>query len=132
MLVRRLSDAAVKDWHQLSSHILMDAGELGSRHMTVTWLEVPSGVSQRLHSHEEAEQVYVVVRGAGTLSAAGDTETLEPGDLALIPPASDHTIANNGDGELALLSIQSPAVSVEETFGRQMAEVVGYEEEDEY
>jgi len=133
MLVRRLSDAAVKDWHQLSSHILMDAGELGSRHMTVTWLEVPSGVSQTMHSHEEAEQVYVVVAGTGTLSAAGDTETLEPGDLALIPPASDHTIANQGDGTLALVSVQAPAVSVEETFGRQLAEVAGYEDdEDEY
>jgi mannose-6-phosphate isomerase-like protein (cupin superfamily) len=132
MLVRRLSDAAVMDWHQLSSHILMDAGELGSRHLTVTWLEVPSGVSQELHSHEEAEQVYVVVGGTGTLSAAGDTETLEPGDLALIPPASDHTIANQGDGPLALISVQSPAVSVEETFGRQLAEVAGYEDEDEY
>ncbi len=62
MLVRRLSDAAVKEFHRLSSHILMDAGELGSRHMTVTWIEVPPGVSQELHSHEEAEQVYVVVR----------------------------------------------------------------------
>ena len=132
MLVRRLSDAAVKDWHQLSSHILMDAGELGSRHMTVTWLEVPSGTSQRLHSHEEAEQVYVVVKGTCTMSAAGDTETLELGDLALIPPASDHTIANDGEEELALVSVQSPAVSVEETFGRQMAEVVGFEEEDEF
>jgi mannose-6-phosphate isomerase-like protein (cupin superfamily) len=132
MLVRRLSDAAVKDWHQLSSHILMDAGELGSRHLTVTWLEVPAGVSQALHSHEEAEQVYVVVAGTGTLSAAGDTETLEPGDLALIPPASDHTIANQGEGTLALVSVQSPAVSVEETFGRQLAEVVGYDDEDEY
>lgn len=132
MLVRRLSDAAVKDWHQLSSHILMDAGELGSRHMTVTWLEVPPGASERLHSHEEAEQVYVVVRGAGTMSAAGDTETLEPGDLALIPPATDHTIANRGDGELALVSAQSPAVSVDETFGRQVAEVVGYDDEDAY
>ncbi len=132
MLVRRLTDAAVKDWHKLRSHILMDAGELGSRHMTVTWLEVPSGSSETLHSHEEAEQVYVVVRGAGTLSTAGDTETLEPGDLALIPPASDHTIANQGEDELALLSVQSPAVSVEETFGRQMAEVAGYDDEDEY
>lgn len=132
MLVRRLSDAAVKDWRQLSSHILMDAGELGSRHLTVTWLEVPAGVSQALHSHEEAEQVYVVVAGTGTLSAAGDTETLEPGDLALIPPASDHAIANQGESVLALVSVQSPAVSVEETFGRQLAEVVGYDDEDEY
>ncbi len=132
MLVRRISDAAVKDWHRLSSHILMDAGELGSRHMTVTWIDVPSGVSQQLHSHEEAEQVYVIVRGAGTLTAAGDTQTLEPGDLALIPPATDHTIANEAEETLALVSVQSPAVSVEETFGRQLAEVAGYDDEDEY
>lgn len=131
MLVRRLGDAAVTEFHRLSSHILMDAGELGSRHMTVTWVEVPPGVSQELHSHEEAEQVYVVVRGTGTLSAAGDTERLEPGDLALIPPASDHALANEGDVELALLSVQSPAVSVEESFGRRAAAVAGYDEDDD-
>ncbi|MCB0865433.1 MAG: cupin domain-containing protein [Solirubrobacterales bacterium] len=133
MLVRRLSDAAVKDFHRLSSHILMDAGELGSRHMTVTWIEVPSGVSQELRSHEEAEQVYVVVQGTGTLSTTGDTEQLQPGDLALIPPATDHTVANEDEAPLALLSVQSPAVSVDETFGRQTAAVVGYDEdEDDY
>jgi mannose-6-phosphate isomerase-like protein (cupin superfamily) len=130
VLVRRLSDAAVKDFHRLSSHILMDAGELGSRHMTVTWIEVPPGVSQDLHTHEEAEQVYVVVKGTGTLSTTGDTENLEPGDLALIPPASDHRVANEGDEPLALLSVQSPAVSVDESFGRQTA-AVGYEEDDD-
>ena len=106
MLVRRLSDAAVRDFRRLSSHILMDAGELGSRHMTVTWIEVPAGTEQELHSHEEAEQVYVVVRGVAELSAAGDTESLEPGDLALIPPASDHVIANRGDDVLAHVSVQ--------------------------
>ena len=133
MLVRRLGDAAVKEFHRLSSHILMDANELGSRHMTVTWLEVPPGTSQGLHSHEEAEQVYVVVAGIGTLSAAGDTEQLEPGDLALIPPASDHTLANEGEEMLALVSVQSPAVSVEETFGRQTAQVSAYDpDDDEY
>ncbi len=131
MLVRRLSDAAVKDFHRLSSHILMDAGELGSRHMTVTWVDVPTGVSQELHSHEEAEQVYVVVKGTGTLSTTGDTETLQPGDLALIPPATDHTLANESEEPLSLLSVQSPAVSVEETFGRQTAAVSGYEEDDD-
>lgn len=131
MLVRRLDDAAVKEFHRLSSHILMDAGELGSRHMTVTWIEVPSGVSQDLRTHEEAEQVYVVVSGTGTLSTTGDTEELRPGDLALIPPASDHTIANEDDAPLALLSVQSPAVTVEETFGRQTAAVAGYDEDDD-
>jgi mannose-6-phosphate isomerase-like protein (cupin superfamily) len=133
MLVRRLSDAAVKDFHRLSSHILMDAGELGSRHMTVTWIEVPPDTVQELHSHEEAEQVYVIVGGVGELSATGDTEQLEPGDLALIPPASDHTIANRGTETLAMVSVQSPAVSVEETIGRQSTAIVGYDEDaDEY
>ena len=131
MLVRRLSEAAVKDWHRLRAHILMDAGELGSRHMTVTWLEVPPGASQSLRSHEEAELVYVVVEGTGALSAAGDTEQLVPGDLAMIPPATDHSIANEDDGALALLSVQSPAISVDEVYGRQLADVVaGYDDED--
>lgn len=131
MLVRRLSDAAVQDFHRLRSHILMDAGELGSRHMTVTWIEVPPGVEQALHSHEEAEQVYVVVSGVGTLSAAGESEQLEPGDLALVSPATDHVVANGGADALALVSVQSPAVSVEETFGRQSDAASGYDEDDE-
>ncbi len=99
--------------------------------MTVTWIDVPTGVSQELRSHEEAEQVYVVVKGTGTLSTTGDTEALEPGDLALIPPATDHTIANEDEAPLALLSVQSPAVSVDETFGRQTTAVVGYDEDDD-
>lgn len=107
----------------------MDAGELGSRHMSVTWIEVPAGASQTLRSHEEAEQVYVVVRGSCKMSAAGDPEQLGEGDLALIPPATDHSISNDGDGELALLSVQSPAVSVEELFERQLASsAAGFDE----
>ena len=90
------------EWHRLRSHILMDAGELGSRHMSVTWIEVPPGASEKLHSHEESEQVYVVVARRRTMSAAGDTEQLAAGDLALIPPATDHAIANDGDAPLAL------------------------------
>jgi mannose-6-phosphate isomerase-like protein (cupin superfamily) len=127
--VRRHNEAAVTEWHRLRSHILMDAGELGSRHMTVTWIEVPPGASEKLHSHEEAEQVYVVVRGNGAMSAAGDTEQLEAGDLAMIPPATDHSIANDGQDELALVSVQSPAVSVEELYERQLAaNTAGYDE----
>jgi mannose-6-phosphate isomerase-like protein (cupin superfamily) len=110
----------------------MDAGELGSRHMSVVWIVVPSGTSEKLHSHEEAEQVYVVVKGAGAMSAAGDTEELAPGDLALIPPATDHEIANDGDEELALVSVQSPAVAIEELYERQLAgRTAGYDQYDD-
>jgi mannose-6-phosphate isomerase-like protein (cupin superfamily) len=131
VLVRRLSEASVEEFHRLRSHVLMDAGELGSRHMSVNWLEVPAGVEQTLHSDEEAEQVYVVVKGSGQMSVAGDTGEISVGDLVLVPPATDHAIANNGEEELACISVQSPPVAVDELYGRQLAEVTGYDEDDE-
>jgi mannose-6-phosphate isomerase-like protein (cupin superfamily) len=125
-----LSEAAVEEWHRLRTHILMDAGELGSRNMSVTWLEVPAGVEQTLHSHEEGEQVYVVVKGSGRMSVAGDTQAVDIGDLILVPPATDHAISNDGEGELACLSVQSPPVAVSELYGRRMAEVASFDEDD--
>jgi len=80
MLVRRLSEAPAEEWHRLRYHALMDAGELGARNMSVAWLEIPAGAKQTLRSDEEAEQVYVVVRGAGAMSVAGDTQGISEGD----------------------------------------------------
>jgi len=108
----------------------MDAGELGSRNLSVTWLELPSGARQSLRSHEEAEQVYVVVRGSGTMSVAGDTQQVAEGDLILVPPATDHSIANDGEGDLACVSVQSPPVAASELYSDQLAEVAGYDEDE--
>lgn len=109
----------------------MDAGELGSRNMSVTWLEVPAGTEQELRSHEDAEQVYVVVRGSGTMSVAGDTQGVAEGDLILVSPATDHSIANQGETELACISVQSPPVAVAELYGGQLAEVAAYDDEED-
>jgi mannose-6-phosphate isomerase-like protein (cupin superfamily) len=128
--VRRLTEAPVEEWHRLRTRVLMDAGELGSRNLSVTWLELPPGAEQTLHSHGEAEQVYVVVRGAGTMSVAGDTQRVTEGDLILVPPATDHAIANDGDGDLACVSVQSPPVAASELYSDQLAEVAGYDDED--
>jgi mannose-6-phosphate isomerase-like protein (cupin superfamily) len=108
----------------------MDAGEMGARNISVTWLEVPGGAEQALHSHGEAEQVYVVVRGAGTMSVAGDTQRIEEGDLVLVPPATDHAIANDAEDALACISIQSPPVAASELYSDQLAEVAGFDDED--
>jgi mannose-6-phosphate isomerase-like protein (cupin superfamily) len=128
VLVRRLSDAAAVDVHRLNARILMDAGELGSRNLSVNWLEVPPGAYEELRSHEEAEQVYVVVKGTGTMSATGDRQSLSEGDLVMIPPATDHSISNDGTDPLALVSVQSPGVSADELFSRRLAtQAAGYD-----
>jgi mannose-6-phosphate isomerase-like protein (cupin superfamily) len=131
MLVRRLAEAPVEEWHRLRTHVLMDAGELGARNVSVTWLEIPAGASQELRSHEEAEQVYVVVRGSGTMSIAGDTQQVGEGDLILVSPATDHSIANEGGEALACVSVQSPPVAVAELYGEQLAEVAGYDDDED-
>jgi mannose-6-phosphate isomerase-like protein (cupin superfamily) len=132
MLVRRLEDAAVVEWHRLRAHVLMDAGELGSRNLSVTWVTVPGGSKQALRSSDEAEQAYVVVRGRGTMSVAGDTQEVGEGDLILVPPATEHSIGNEGEEELACVSIQSPPVAAAELYSDQLAEVAGYDEDDDY
>jgi mannose-6-phosphate isomerase-like protein (cupin superfamily) len=108
----------------------MDAGELGSRNLSVTWIELPSGAEQTLRSDEQAEQAYVVVRGAGSMSVAGDTQQVAEGDLILVPPATEHALANNGDGEFACISVQSPPVAAAELYSDQLAEVAGYDEDE--
>jgi mannose-6-phosphate isomerase-like protein (cupin superfamily) len=131
MLVRRLEDAPVEEWHRLRAHVLMDAGELGSRNLSVTWLAVPAGAEQALRSHEESEQAYVVVRGTGAMSVAGDTQRVAEGDLILVPPATDHALANDGEAELCCVSIQSPPVAAAELYSDQLAEVAGYDDDDD-
>ena len=130
MLVRRLAEAPTEEWHRLRNHILMDAGELGSRNMSVTWLEVPGDTDQALHSHEEAEQVYIVVSGRGTMTVAGDRQEITQGDLVLVPPATDHSIANANSADLCCVSVQSPPVEASEVLGRSGVGVASeYDEE---
>lgn len=131
MLVRRLEDAPVEEWHRLRAHVLMDAGELGARNLSVNWLTLPAGTKQTLRSDEEAEQAYVVVRGAGTMSVAGDTQAVGEGDLILVPPATEHAIANDGEADLSCVSIQSPPVAAQELYSDQLAEVAGYDDDDD-
>jgi mannose-6-phosphate isomerase-like protein (cupin superfamily) len=130
MLVRRLSEAPAEEWHRLRYHALMDAGQLGARNMSVAWLEIPAGTEQTLHSDESGEQVYIVVRGSGSMSVAGDTQDVGEGDLILVPPATDHSVANAGEETLACISVQSPPVAAAELYSDQLAEVAGYDDDE--
>src|SRR6202012_2094481 len=114
VLVRRLSESPVEEWHRLRTHVLMDAGELGARHLSVTWLVLPAGAEQAMRSHEEGEQAFVVVRGAGPSWVPGNTQAVSGGYLILFPPAPKHSVRNDGDVDFACLSIQSPPVAAAE------------------
>jgi mannose-6-phosphate isomerase-like protein (cupin superfamily) len=119
--LRRLSDAHVEERGRLRSCFLLDAGDLGARNLAVTWVEVLPGGEQRAHSHEESEQVYVIVRGRGRVQVAGDVEEVGEGDLVFIPPATDHGITNDGTETLVYVSAASPPVSMGDLYEMQLA-----------
>ena len=52
--------------------------------------------------------------------------------MILVPPATEHSLSNDGEAELACVSIQSPPVAASELYSDQLAEVAGYDDEDEY
>jgi len=110
----------------------MDAGDLGSRNLTVTWVDVPPGAEQRAHSHPESEQVYIIVRGRGRMHVAGDVEEVAEGDLVFIPPAAEHGITNHGSEPLIYVSAASPAVSMAELYSMELAPDAGAFDDDEY
>ena len=45
----------------------------------------------------------MVVRGSGTMSVAGDTQSVSEGDLILVPPATEHSVRNDGERGFRLL-----------------------------
>lgn len=99
--------------------------------MTVTWVDVPPGAEQRAHSHPDAEQVYVIVRGRGRMSVAGDVEDVGAGDLVFIPPSTAHGIVNDGSEDLVYVSAASPPVSMEELYGAELSPDIADYVEDE-
>jgi mannose-6-phosphate isomerase-like protein (cupin superfamily) len=107
----------------------MDAGDLGSRNLSVTWVDVSPGAEQRIHSHAESEQIYVIVRGQGRMRVAGDEEEVGEGDLIFIPPATEHGIVNVGPEPLAYVTAAAPPVSMEDLYELQLSpDIPDYDE----
>ena len=131
MLVRRFSEAPTIEVHRLRSHILMDAGELGSRNLSVNWIEVPPGASEDLALPRGGRAGLRRRRRLGRRCPPPATrQELAPGDFVMIPPATEHSVSNDGTETLALVSVQSPGVSADELFSIRLAsQAAGYDAE---
>ena len=67
-----------------------------------------AGQEQRLHTHAEAEKLYLVLRGRGAFVVGG--ELFEAGEGAMVPaPAGvPHGVRNGGGEPLVLLTFMAP------------------------
>lgn len=90
------------------SYLLLAPGQFGSAHMAITLVQGDPGSEQPMHSHLEAEQVYVIVAGTGVMRVDDEEQEVGPGTLVFIPPGADHAIRNTGSTSLTYVSATSP------------------------
>jgi quercetin dioxygenase-like cupin family protein len=67
----------------------------------------PGQWTQR-HYHRLAEEIYLIVEGAGTLEVDGETAVVAAGDAILIPPGAWHELVAGPEGARLLCCCVPP------------------------
>ena len=86
----------------------------GSRFFRSFWeLELTPGEETDAHQHADSEEVLYIVSGEAIITVAADERPVQPGEVVLVPPRTDHIIANRSGQLLQALQVESrlPAAS---------------------
>lgn len=111
MYLMHKADVQQREYDGLRSHFLLDPDSGVKSNLVVTWVDVPPGASQMKHSHPP-EQVYVVIAGKGRMHVGVESREIVVGELAHVPPDTEHHIVNTGEEMLTYLSAATPAFDV--------------------
>lgn len=83
-----------------------------SRRVTITRVTVAPGARNRRHAHAASEQVWVALRGSGTLLLEGATTApFAEGDVVRFADGDVHGLENTGTTEFVYLSVTSPPIN---------------------
>jgi len=69
----------------------------------------PGGPRGRVHRHSRSDNVYIVRRGQGTLTADGASYTIRTDQIVFIPAGMPHSLSNLSDEILEIFEIYAPA-----------------------
>lgn len=86
--------------------------ETGARFLTVTVVNVESGVSMKPHKHDSSEQIYFIIDGEGETTIDDHTMKVKKDDTILIFPNEVHSIKNSSQKVLRYISATSPPIEV--------------------
>ena len=66
------------------------------------------GQDQRVHTHEESDKIYVVIRGTGLFHIGGEERELGTGEAVIARPGEAHGVRNAAKQDLVLLVFMTP------------------------
>ena len=70
------------------------------------------GQEQRVHAHQDADKIYVVLEGSGTFRIGSEEQELGPETVVLAPSGVGHGVENTGEVRLTLLVFMAPNPNV--------------------
>jgi quercetin dioxygenase-like cupin family protein len=87
--------------------LVLDRAEATTTEVFVVVLE--PGEAPPLHQHDDAEQIFFVLEGAGilTIGEPGEHFNVRSGDVVRVPPNTPHSIKCNGPARLRYLSVDA-------------------------
>jgi mannose-6-phosphate isomerase-like protein (cupin superfamily) len=65
--------------------------------------------SAEAHTHEEAENIYYILKGRGVVVLDGQEHLVEPHMIVFMPPGVEHSIMNTGYEDLIYVFVAAPA-----------------------
>ena len=74
----------------------------GSRVMSAMRMTIPADASVGIHTHGNAEELYVVLSGKGIHTTSGEDSEINPGDVINTPAGIEHGVKPVGDEPLVL------------------------------
>ena len=69
----------------------------------------PGGPRGKTHRHTQADNVYIVKRGEGTLTVDDKTYVVRENDVVYIPAGMNHSLSNLGTEAFEIFEIYAPA-----------------------
>lgn len=79
------------------------------RAMSLAEATLPPGGATVLHYHVQAEEIYFILSGSGSMRVGAETQQIGPGDAIAIPRGVLHQLVNTGAEPLRLLCCCAPA-----------------------
>lgn len=79
-----------------------------SRHFQSFWeLELTPGEETSPHAHFESEEIIYLIDGRGLITVERAERAITPGEVILVPPRTNHVIANRSDTLLRAITVES-------------------------
>lgn len=103
MDVKRLQDFEAFSPEKMAKNALFN-----SRHMFFDLYCLLPGQAQKIHAHGGSDKIYLVMKGAPTLTLGSDERVLAPGEAVMAPEGVPHGVRNDGPDDAVLLVTMAP------------------------